>query len=141
MNTTFKVEILGYERSLYGGEDGHYCGTTVTPNEVVDFMELSEEYSDMLIEFYENYTGAAWIEIIETRPYMHWSPQSYREIVEPTTHNLSIRLKDGFFETIILKKLGWDEYIKGRFTEYWETRKSLLDHCRITVKDLQELLK
>jgi hypothetical protein len=141
MKTTFNVEILGYEKDVYGGVDGHYCGTTVTPSEVMDFMELSEEYSDMLIEFYANYTGAAYVEIIETRPYMHWAPQSYRCIVEPTTHNLSIRLKDDFFETIILKKLGWDEYIKGRFTEYWEARRSLLDHCRITVKDLQELLK
>lgn len=138
---TFNVEILGYERSVYGGADGHYCGTTVTPSEVMDFMELPEEYSDMLIEFYANYTGAAYVEIIETRPYMHWAPQNYRCIVEPSTHNFAIRLKDNLFETIILKKLGWDEYIKGRFTEYLKARSELLDHCRITVKDLQEMLK
>jgi hypothetical protein len=138
---TFNVEILGYERSVYSGADGHYCGTTVTSSEVMDFMELPEEYSDMLIEFYANYKGADYVEIIETRPYMHWAPQNYRCIVEPSTHNFSIRLKDNLFETIILKKLGWDEYIKGRFTEYLEARMSLLDHCRITVKDLQEMLK
>jgi hypothetical protein len=140
MKTTFNVEILGYERSLYGGEDGHYCGTTVTPNEVVDFMELSEEYSDMLVRFYASYTGTVYVQIIETRPYLYWSPQSYRCLVNPSTHDGSFRFSDKFFESLILKKLGWDKYEKGRFAEYSEARRSLLDN-RITVKDLQEMLK
>lgn len=137
---TFNVEILGYERSLYGGEDGHYCGTTVTPSEICDFMELSEDYSDMSIKFYESRTGVIHMQIIEVRPYLYWSPQSYRCVVNPITHDGSFQFSDKFFESLILKKLGWNEYIKGRFTEFLEARRDLLDN-RITVKDLQEMLK
>lgn len=136
---TFNVEILGYERSLYGGEDGHYCGTTCTSNEVCDFMELSEEYSDMLIKFYARY-GRVYVQIIETRPYLYWAPQNYRCIISPSTYDGSFQFSDKFFESLILKKLGWDSYKEGRFAEYSEARRDLLDN-KMTVKDLQEMLK
>jgi hypothetical protein len=135
MKTTFNVEILGYEKSLYGGEDGHYCGTTVTPNKVCDFMELSEEYSDMTVEVCDKY-----VLITETRPYLYWNPGSYRVIQEPRTENRGIRLSKEIFDKIVFSHLGWTEYLTGHHEEYWKAL-SDIRYKKMTVKDLQEILK
>lgn len=132
---TFDVEIVGCENSVYGGADGHYCGTTVTPSEIMDFTELSEEYSDMAVEVYDEK-----VIITEIRPYLYWNPGSYRVIQEPRTGNRGIRLSKEIFDKIIFSHLGWTEYLTGHHEEYWKAL-SDIRYKKMTVKDLQEILK
>lgn len=138
---TFNVEILGYEYSIYGGADGHYCGTNVTPNRVVDFLELSEEYADMQVYFHEDWRDlSVSFSFHEIHEYHYWAPQSYRALRNPITNENGWMLNKELFDKLICKKLGWTEgYRKGHFEEYYECRKDFL-RSRITLKELQDLL-
>lgn len=138
---TFNVEILGYEYSIYGGADGHYCGTNVTPNRVVDFLELPKEYADMEVSFYENWKDLSIsVSFYETQEYHYWAPQSYRCLRNPKTHENGWVISKEIIDKLICKKLEWTEgYRKGHFDEYYEAKKGFL-HSRITLKEFQDLL-
>ena len=139
MKQTFKVEILGYEYDTYCGADGHYNGTSCTPNLIVDFLELSDKYADMQVSFFEGKRGLV-MEISEHRDYLYWAPSYYRCIREVGTRNMGIRISKELFDQMVFRALGWSGYIKGHFDEYNKEYNNLLKSLW-TVKEIQDILK
>ena len=100
------VEREGYEYSLYGGDDGHYCGTNTTDNAIMDVTELPEKLDNVLIVKFGNFRdGSEYITISETRDYLYWAPEFYEVICEPKTHNSGIRTNVNLLRKIYLKEV------------------------------------
>lgn len=127
MKKYFNVEILGKEVSVYGGIDGHYCGTAVIGHKIIDIMELEGDYMVTI------HMKSRWID----RDYITINDM---HVVEPTTHNIGIKLPEGIDQYDIAKAIMEVDTVGDKFDEYCKVT-SNLEYNGISLKEFQTILQ
>ena len=127
MKKYFNVEILGEEVSIYGGIDGHYCGTKVVGHKVIDIMELKGDYT-VKVHMKSRWIDADYIDINDVH------------VVEPITHNIGIKLPKGVDQYEIAKAIMGVDTVGDRFDEYCKVT-SNLEYYGISLAEFKTLLE
>lgn len=127
MKKYFNVEILGEEVSIYGGIDGHYCGTKVVGHKVIDIMELKGDYT-VKVHMKSHWINADYIDINDVH------------VVEPITHNIGIKLPEGIDQYEIAKAIMGVDTVGDKFDEYRKVT-SNLEYFGISLNEFQTILQ
>jgi hypothetical protein len=128
------VEVVGYEYSVYGGEDGHYCGTDVVPNKVIDLLDIDSKY-DAHVRVTISHNDR--LSLIDTRDVPYWD-HSTLYVKEPGTGNLGIAVDSLQYE--VAKYLMGVKEVGDRFDEYCHIT-SDLNYKGMTLGEFKEILR
>lgn len=127
MKKYFDVEVLGKEVSIYGGVDGHYCGTKVVGHVVCDIMELGLPDSTV-VTVCQLHSGTPAICFCHTD----------EVVVEPKTHYAGIRLPFSMYDlvTAIMNVTS----VGDNFERYYQTLTDI-ERNGITFGEFKKLVK
>lgn len=128
------VEIVGYEYSVYGGEDGHYCGTAVKENEIVDILEIPSEYDNVVRVTISDSNRVC---LIDSRDVPYWD-HSTLYVREPNTGCLGIKV-DNILYDVALYKMG-GEKIGNRIDEFYNITCNL-NYGGMLLGEFKEILR
>lgn len=131
MKKYFNVEILGKEVSVYGGIDGHYCGTEIIGHKIMDIMDLHGNYT-ITVHFSSKWINHDYISIDA-------NDGSFPP-VEVGTHNFGIKLPESIDMYQIAKVIMGVDTVGDRFEEFCKVT-SNLEYYGMSLEEFQTLLK
>ena len=127
MKKYFDVEVLGREVSIYGGVDGHYCGTKVVGGWVGDIVELDVPDSDV-VSFCQLSSGKLVISFVHCN----------KLVVEPKTRLHGIRVPFAMYD-VVTSVMGVTK-VGDNFEKYFQTHIDI-ERNGMTFGEFKELVK